>query len=477
MTSPSQAATLPARRQFLQQTGLGFGAMALSCLLQEEGLSSTGRVMDLKPRQGHFPAQVKSVILLLQNGGPSQMDLFDPKPELTKRHGEKVSHLTGGNADKPTTEPLMGSAFKFRPRGQVGVEFSELVPHLGSVVDDMCTIRSMYSTDPNHPGGIYMMCTCNRRPGRPTLGAWTTYALGTENQNLPGYVVLRDPGAWHSGGAMQITNGWLPAVYRGTELKSEGDAVFNLNPATARPAGVQENNLRLLAKLNQRQRRRFPDESVLDARVQNYELAARMQLTAADELDLSHETEETERLYGLDNEVSAGYGRRLLLARRLVERGVRFVQVLPPPPHILWDHHGSLNDRIPKVCAQIDQPSAGLIKDLKRRGLLDETLVIWTGEFGRTATSQGGTGRDHNPHGFTLLMAGGGLKRGHVHGATGDLGHTAVEGRMGVPDLFATVLYQLGLDHERVTYDVHGIEENATDSKVNKARVFDELLA
>ena len=212
----------------------------------------------------------------------------------------------------------------------------------------------------------------------------------------------------------------------------------------------------------------------MDARVQNYELAARMQLTAADELDLSHETEETERLYGLDNEVSAGYGRRLLLARRLVERGVRFVQVLPPPPHILWDHHGSLNDRIPKVCAQIDQPSAGLIKDLKRRGLLDETLVIWTGEFGRTATSQGGTGRDHNPHGFTLLMAGGGLKRGVVHGNTDELGYNAVKDIVHVNDLHATILHLMGIDHEKLTYRFQGRDFRLTDVH---GKVLKDILA
>ena len=234
--------------------------------------------------------------------------------------------------------------------------------------------------------------------------------------------------------------------------------------------------IRLLEKINQLQRSRYPTESVLEARIQNYELAARMQLHAAPDLDLSNETAATERLYGLDRPEMASYGRRLLLARRLVERGVRFVQVLPPGPHNVWDHHSDIKGNLPSICGKTDLPSAGLIEDLKRRGLLEQTLVVWTGEFGRLPTSQGGTGRDHSPHGFTLLLAGGGLKGGYVHGATDEIGYAAVEGRVSVPDLFATLLHQLGLDHERMTHDVHGIEENVTDSKVNHARVVPELF-
>ena len=276
---------------------------------------------------------------------------------------------------------------------------------------------------------------------------------------------------------MQITNGWLPPQFRGTELRAEGDPILNLQPAQARQAGIQDNNLQLLARLNDLHRSRYPHESALEARIQNYELAARMQLKAADEVDLSDETEATKKLYGLDNPTTARYGRRLMLARRLVERGVRFVQVLPGFSHGVWDHHGNINSALPDICSKTDLPSAGLIKDLKQRGLLDETLVIWTGEFGRLPTSQGGTGRDHNPHGFTLLMAGGGLKRGLVYGTTDELGFAAAENPVGVPDLFATILHQLGLDHERVTYPVHGINEDVTDTKANHARVIKELLA
>jgi hypothetical protein len=471
--------TYSARREFLQTFGLGFGALAFSSMLAQDsqGASSTHRsVRDMSARLSHFAPKAKSVIFLFQNGGASQMDLFDPKPELTRRNGQKTSEIRGGNANGPSSEPLMGSAFQFRPYGQAGIEFSELVPHLASVVDDLCVVRSMYSNDPNHPGATYMMCTGNNRPGRPSLGAWCAYALGSESQNLPGYVCLRDPGVFHSGGAMQITNGWLPAQFRGTELRTEGEPVLNLHSAAPRLDGVQQNNLAFLEKLNRLQQQRYPTESVLDARIQNYELAARMQLHASPELDLSNETQATEKLYGMDREETATYGRRLLLARRLVERGVRYVMVLSPGPHNVWDHHAKLNIALPAICRRTDQPSAGLITDLKQRGLLDETLVVWTGEFGRLPTSQGGSGRDHSPHGFTLLMAGGGLKPGFVYGATDEIGYKAVENPVSVPDLFATLLHQLGLDHERMTFDVHGIEENVTDTKVNHARVVSELL-
>ena len=470
---------LPNRRAFLHDSSLGFGAVALSCLIESDvarGAPHADTQLDMSPRRGHFPAQAKSVIMLFQNGGASQMDLFDPKPELQKRHGQKAPEIRGGNANSLQSEPLMGSKFRFQPRGQSGIEFSELVPHLGALADDLCVVRSMYSNDLNHPGATYMMCTCNNRPGRPTVGAWVTYALGSENQNLPGYVLLRDPGVFHTGGGMQITNGWLPAMFRGTELRAEGDPVLNLQRADVQPPGAQRNSLRLLARLNRLQRRRFPDESVLEARIKNYELAARMQLTAAAELDLSNETAETERLYGLDNPETAAYGRQLMLARRLVERGVRFVQVLSPPPHNVWDHHSSLNSSLPAICRKTDRPAAALITDLKQRGLLDETVVIWTGEFGRLPTSEGGTGRGHNPHGFTLLLAGGGLRGGYVHGATDSFAYAATENRVGVPDLMATVLHQTGLDHNRLKYNVHGIDETLTDARVTQANVVRDLI-
>ena len=466
---------IASRRQFLEQSALGFGSLALGSLLAEEADASVRSVHSMEPRANHFVPRAKSVIMLFQNGGPSQMDLFDPKPELQKRHGQVVKNIRGGNGNNEQTEPLMASAFPFQRCGKAGVEYSSLVPHLGSMADDLCVVRSMFSVDPNHPGATFMMCSCSNRPGRPSLGAWVVYALGSENRNLPGYVVLRDPAAFHSGGPMQVHNGWLPALYRATEIRAEGTPVLNLKSARPRVTGIPEENLRLISELNASQRLRYPTESVLDARIANYELAARMQLRASEDLDIAQESAETHKLYGLDNPVTAAYGRRLLLARRLVERGVRFVHVLAPRNG--WDHHDYLNDKIVPLCQEVDQPSAALIFDLKRRGLLDDTLVVWTGEFGRLPTSQRGHGRNHNPHGFSLLMAGGGVKGGYVHGATDEFGYAALEQRVSVPDLFATIMHQLGLDHARVSYKHHGAEENITDTRANHARVVQELLA
>lgn len=463
------------RRQLLRDTGLGLGTAALATLLAQDGRAEAlSGAKDLLPRTGQLAAHAKSVILLFQNGGPSQMDLFDPKPELTRRHGEMVSIK---NAMAGNSEALMASPFKFERRGQSGIEFSELLPRLGEQADRLCLVRSMFHEDPNHPGGTYMLCSGNRRPGRPSMGSWVIYGLGSENQNLPAFVCLRDPAVFHSGGSMQVTNGWLPSLFRGTELRTEGDPVLNLKPATARPPGAQESSLRLLSRLNEHHRRNYPDESELEARIRNYELASRMQLAAASELDLSAESTETQKLYGLDDAATASYGRQCLMARRLVERGVRFVQILAPPPHNSWDHHGDIKSKLPALCRQVDRPSAALIADLAQRGLLESTVVLWVGEFGRMPISQGGTGRDHNPHGFTAILAGGGFKSGHIHGATDEFGYKAVEDRVSVPDLHATLLRQLGIDHARLTYPHHGRAESLTDPDVTGATVVEELLA
>ena len=463
------------RRHLLCDTALGLGTAALATLLAQdgraEGLSDT---KDLLPRAGQLAAHAKSVILLFQNGGPSQMDLFDPKPELTRRHGEMVSIQ---NAMAGNSEALMASPFKFARRGQSGIEFSELLPYMGEQADHLCVVRSMFHEDPNHPGGTYMLCSGNRRPGRPSVGSWVIYGLGSENQNLPAFVCLRDPAVFHSGGSMQVTNGWLPSLFRGAELRTEGDPVLNLKRATPQPPGTQESSLRLLSRLNEHHRRNFPHESELEARVRNYELASRMQLAAASELDLSGESQATQKLYGMDDATTASYGRQCLMARRLVERGVRFVQILAPPPHNSWDHHGEINSKLPALSRQVDRPSAALIADLAQRGLLESTIVLWVGEFGRMPISQGGTGRDHNPHGFTAILAGGGFKSGHIHGATDELGYKAVEGRVSVPDLHATLLQQLGINHSRLTYPHHGRDESLTDPEVTGARVVEEILS
>jgi hypothetical protein len=466
---------LPARRELLRQSAFGLGSLALGYLMERDGLASPmAAPLDLSARQGHFPGPAKSVVMLFQNGGPSQMDLFDPKPELQRRHGESVDIK---NAMQGKSEPLLGSKFQFQRHGESGIEFSELVPELARRADDMCLVRSMFHDDPNHPGGTYMLCSGNRRPGRPSMGAWITFGLGSENQNLPAFVCLRDPAVFHSGGSMQITNGWLPSLFRGVELRTDGDPVLNLRPAFPTPDGVQANSLELIARLNGRHRRDYPDESELEARIRNYELASRMQVAAAQELDLSNETAATRTMYGLDDDITAPYGRQCLMARRLVERGVRFIQILGPPPHNSWDHHGDIHNRLPHSCRQVDRPAAALISDMKQRGLLESTIVLWVGEFGRMPISQDGTGRDHNPHGFTALLAGGGFRPGHIHGATDEFGYRAVADRVSVPDLMATILHQMGLDHARLSYPNHGLEETLTEPRITGARVVREIVS
>jgi hypothetical protein len=469
------------RRDLLSETGLGLGTLALAHLLNAdlaEARTDGPGGADLRPRRGHLPARAKSVVLLMQIGGPSQVDLFDPKPELQKRDGQKhpgkvESFQPGSDANR-----LMASSFRFRRHGRCGMDFCELLPHLGSVADDICMVRSMYTDNNNHPQAVRCINTGKIFAGRPTLGAWISYALGTENQNLPAFVVLRDPDGYNGGGGGTTLweNGWLPAQFRGTEIQSRGAAVLNLHPREPNPEGVRRLSLEALADLNEERRKLYPHESDLEARIRNYELAARMQLNAEKLLDLARETAATRKLYGLDNPTTANFGTRCLMARRMVEQGVRFVQVMVPIATGGWDHHSDIKGGLKRVCPQVDQPSAALIADLKRRGLLDSTIVMWTGEFGRLPITQGGTGRDHNRHAFTLLLAGGGFKAGYVHGATDEFGYKAIEKRVSCQSLLATLLHQLGLDHARLKYRHNGRDETLTDPPVTGARVVGELL-
>jgi hypothetical protein len=477
---------LPSRREFLASSGLGLGTLALACLLRDDRLLAEdsaaaplkGAVENgLRPRPSHFPAQARAMIQLYQDGGPSQVDLFDPKPELTRRDGQP--HPLGVEAFSAASNKnvLMASPFKFQRYGECGMELSELLPHLGSIADDLCLVRSMHTEHNNHPEAHAMMLTGKIFAGRPTIGAWISYALGTENQNLPAYVVLRDPRGYSGNTKRAWTNGWLPAVYQGIEFNSTGTPVRFLNRSEPESPEARRNGLDLLARLNDEHLRGFPGDSELEARIQNYELAARMQAAVAGALDLSHETTTTRRLYGLDNPATAGYGIRCLMARRLVEAGVRFVQVMPPlDSFALWDHHSRLKENLAGICSETDQPAAALITDLKSRGLLDSTLVMWSGEFGRLPTTENTDGRDHNRHGFSLLMAGGGFHAGKIHGATDDFGYQAVDKRVSVPDLHATILYLLGLDHQRLTYLYHGRNETLTDPAVSSAKIVAELL-
>jgi len=458
------------RREMLRNTGLGFGALAASWLAAD----AAGAV-----RPPHASPRARAVIMLMQNGGPSQMDLFDPKPALEKFDG-KVHHervemfQKGSEANK-----LLKSPFRFAPHGQCGMELSEVIPAIGSVADELCLVRSMVSEHNNHTEGLVLMNTGKIFQGRPALGSWISYGLGSENHNLPAYVVLRDPAGYNTSGALLWQNGWLPARHRGTEINTQGTPVWNLDPPEDLDPAARRDDLRFLARLNRRHQRRHPDNSDLEARIANYELAARMQLEAANLLNLDRESDATRKLYGLDSEITRNYGLRCLMARRLVEAGVRFVQIFPPlkPQFQPWDAHTDTRKENEIICAQCDLPSAALITDLKQRGLLDETLVLWTGEFGRLPVSQNKSGRDHNRNAFSLFMAGAGLKRGHVHGATDEVGYRVAEGRMTVPDLHATILDRLGLDHQRLSYLHNGGPETLTDARVTNARVFTELLA
>lgn len=463
------------RRQLLEWGALGFGALAFSSLAE----SAESNRSDLSPRAPHSKAPAKSMIMMMQNGGPGQMDLFDPKPELTKYtgkiHTEKVEMFQPGSEGNT----LLGSPLKFRKFGDSGMEMSEIIPHLGGVADDICMVRSMYNYHNNHTESLVALNTGKIFQGRPALGSWISYGLGSENQNLPAYIVLRDPRGYNTSGTLLWQNGWMPAIYRGTEVSTSGTPVLNLSPSKPIPPEVQHDNLTFLKRLNRKHQQHFRYESALEARIQNYELAARMQLEAAQVLDLSTETKAIRDLYGLDNPTTAGYGLRCLMARRLVEAGVRFVQILPPakPNSQPWDAHNDSKTQNEEICAQCDQPSAALIRDLKQRGLLDSTIVMWAGEFGRLPVSQNGKGRDHNRNAFTLLLAGGGFKRGHIHGATDEIGYRAAVDPVSVADLHATLLNQLGLNHNELTFRHHGSDETLTDARVSKARVIHELFS
>jgi hypothetical protein len=436
-----------------------------------EGTDRRGEPLAL--RRPHHRPRAKAVICLFQHGGPSQMDLFDPKPELTRWGGKpypgKVEahfHTQVGN--------LLASPYRFRKSGQSGIELCELMPHVGGIADRLTLVRSMTTESVDHEQALRIH-TGKIFAGRPVWGSWVLYALGSERQDLPAYVVLADPGGLPIDATRNWSSGFLPAVYQGTPFRSGPAPVSNLQP----PGGVTErarrNQLEFLDALNAVHLRRHRESLELAARISNYELAAKMQTAVPEVLDISGETDETRRLYGLDNPKTAEYGTRCLLARRLVEKGVRFVQIyLSGQP---WDTHDKNAQRLKDLCAMTDQPSAALVTDLHRRGLLDSTIVLWTGEFGRLPVSQGTDGRDHNRHAFSLWLAGGGFKAGYVHGATDEFSYRAVEDVVRVPDLHATLLYCLGLDHKRLTYPHDGRQDSLTDEVVSSAKVVPALLA
>jgi hypothetical protein len=462
------------RRAFLGTYAGGLGTLALSYL------SALERRADAAGEGGAaggpiYRPTAKAVICLFQHGGPSQVDLFDPKTELTRHHGKAYP---GGELEVHFDKQkgnVLGSPFQFGRHGGCGMELCELLPHTARIVDDITLVRSMSTESVDHESALRLIHSGNFLAGLPSFGAWTIYALGTENQNLPAYVVLADPGGLPVDGEKNWTSGWLPAVYQGTVFRSGSSPVLHLQRPSGVGPGARRNQLRFLEELNRRQLERYPENSELAASLANFETAARMQTAVPEALELSEETEATRKLYGLDNPTTQEYGTRCLLARRLVERGVRFVQIfLSGQP---WDTHSKNAESLKGLCARTDQPSAALVQDLRQRGLLDSTIVLWTGEFGRLPISQGADGRDHNRHAFSLWLAGGGFKSGYVHGATDDFGYRSVEKVVTVHDLHATLLHTLGLDHERLTYPHDGRDASLTDAEVTQARVVAELLA
>jgi hypothetical protein len=463
-----EARKLVTRRWFFKECGVGLGSIALASLLQKGGGGTIAQAAEaiaasrnpLAPRNPHFAPKAKRVIYMFQAGAPSHLDLFDYKPELAKRNGQlpPADLLKGYRAAfiNPNSA-LLGPKFKFKRYGKNGAELSELLPHIGSVSDDLCIIRSMQTDAVNHAPGQIMMNTGSQLFGRPTLGAWTVYGLGSESDVLPGYVVLSSANGT-SGGASNWGPGFLPTMYGGVPFRSAGDPILYLSNPKGFDNEAQRASLETLRKLNDMQFSSVGDPQIA-ARIQSYEMAYKMQSSAPELMDLSKESPATLAMYNVDP-AKPGFGRNCLLARRMIERGVRFVQLF----HEAWDTHGDLTNRVKHNCAETDKPAAALVKDLKQRGLLDETLVIWAGEFGRTPMTQGGTdGRDHHNRAFTIWMAGGGIKPGIVYGGTDDLGFNAVENPVHVHDLNATILHQLGFDHERLTYRFQGRDFRLTD--------------
>ncbi len=451
------------RRQMLAQCAGGLGAVALTALLADRAFGASNLAAGpFAPRLPHYRAKAKNVIFLYMDGGVSQMDSFDPKPRLTQEHGQpfrmKIEPTQFNNNGS-----TFGSPWQFKQYGQSGLPVSDLFVNIGQCVDDLAIIRSMTSNFSEHTTANYFLHTGTGMQGRPSMGAWATYGLGSECQNLPGFVVLG--GVIPPGGLDNFNSGFLPATYQGSFFKSESDPVSNVRPTESRPE-LQDNKLALLGQLDRGLLDRVGHVDQLESAIANYELAYRMQMAVPELMDLASETEATKKLYGMDAafESTRLFGRECLLARRLVERGVRFVEVTCQSVGAdRWDQHSNLKKGHADNALAVDQPIAGLLKDLKSRGMLEETLVVWTGEFGRTPFAQGSDGRDHNPFGFSLWLAGGGVKGGTVYGATDEYGYKAIENKAEIHDLHATMLHLLGLDHKRVTFRWGGRDMRLTD--------------
>jgi len=469
---------IQSRRRFFQEVAGGIGTIALSQLMAGEGRAATAEVNPLAPRKPHFPPKAKNVIFMFMEGGPSQLDLFDPKPELQKWSGKPLPESMTKDLRLAFTKPnaaVLASPRTFRPAGQCGTEFSDFIPHIASRADDLCLIRSMYTEAFNHHPGQLLLFGGSIQVGRPTMGAWVLYGLGSESQNLPGFVVLNS-GVGTSGGTSNWSSGFLPSTYQGVVLRSSGDPVLYLSNPPGVTRDMQRSSLDVLKDLNEEQLAKTGDMEIA-SRISSYELAFRMQMAAPELLDFSKETPATLSMYGVEEGPGKQFATNCLLARRMVERGVRFVMLT----HASWDDHTDLNRKLKTHCDIADKPTAALIQDLKQRGMLDDTLVVWGGEFGRTPMVEirdprdaNNAGRDHHPLAYSLFAAGGGLKGGQVIGKTDDLCMNIVEDKVHVHDLQATLLHCLGLEHTRLTYHHMGRDFRLTDVAGN---VVQKMLA
>ncbi|HEY2844634.1 MAG TPA: DUF1501 domain-containing protein [Bryobacteraceae bacterium] len=463
------------RRTMLQRAAAGFGYVALQGLLGKEQAKAVEVENPLAPKAPQFPAKAKRVVFMFMKGGPSHVDTFDPKPLLQRDDGKPYPYEQP-RVQFATTGKLLKSPWNFKQYGQSGLPVSELFPNVAQCVDDLCILRSVHGTNPAHGGASLKLHTGSDTQVRPSMGSWVLYGLGSENENLPGFITIC-PTLAHGG-----VNNWgaafLPAYCQGTPI---GNASIPSDKALVRhirndfvSGEVQRKQLDYLAKMNREYLDLTGPDLALEGRINSFELAYRMQSTMPEAQDISGETDATKRLYGMDNTITANFGRQCLMARRFLERGVRFVQVTHSDGEVQWDQHSALFKGHTKNAAEVDKPIAGFLRDLKDRGLLDDTLVIWGGEFGRTPTAQGGDGRDHNPHGFTMWLAGAGVKRGIAYGATDDYGYFAQVDKVHIHDLHATILHLLGMNHEKLTYRFAGRDFRLTDVE---GRVVKEIIA
>ena len=469
---------LGSRREFLQRSGGGLGWLSLAALLGSAPRSTTANEpSSASTKQPHFQPRVRRVIWLFMHGGPSHVDLFDPKPELARLSGQPIPKSFGEvmTRRKVAANPLLAPVKPFRPRGDSGIEISDFLPHIARHADELCVVRSMHGDSVNHPQSVYQMNTGSILMGHPSVGSWVSYGLGSENEDLPAFVVLPDPAGGLKGGPPAWGSGYLPASYQGVTMRSGPQPILHLSPASGMSRGDQRRALDFMQQLNADHHRLRQSDQELEARIAAYELAYRMQSAAPDLVDTRNESAATLSMYGIDNAKTRSFGERCLLARRMVERGVRFVQVYSGDTNG-WDAHNDVLKNHTDLCAATDQPVAALLTDLKRRGLWDDTLVIWGGEFGRMPMSESGKGRDHNPWGYCLWMAGGGVKAGYVHGATDEIGLRALEQPVHIRNFHATVLHLLGLDPQALSYYHNGLDERLI-GPTDDVEIVKEILA